>query len=339
MIYPKTLYRVTLAVLLIFASTNGHAQAKWENVDAQFQPLPPTVHVYKSTTPIDGKPSIAYYVSAELSDRQLEFTTDTTQHRRFTPQQYYRRQLDSLQPPPATVPLVIINTSFFSYETNQNLNIVVRDGKLLGYNIHTLNGRGKDTFTYRHPFTGAFGITKKRKAAIGWALTDSAKRIPYLSEKAIPALRDSIRTPSFRYLENIPSKTGVATTFKKWKVTTAVGGGPVLLQNGEIKVSNEEEIKFTGKGLQDKHPRSAIGYTADGKLILLAVEGRHPGTAEGASLVQLAQLFKDIGAVEALNLDGGGSSCLLVNGKPTITMSDAVGQRPVPGVFMILQRN
>jgi exopolysaccharide biosynthesis protein len=65
------------------------------------------------------------------------------------------------------------------------------------------------------------------------------------------------------------------------------------------------------------------------------VEGRNPGKAEGATLTQLAEMFRQLGCVEALNLDGGGSSCLLVNGKNTIQPSDKEGQRPVPAVFIV----
>ena len=119
------------------------------------------------------------------------------------------------------------------------------------------------------------------------------------------------------------------------QMQTAVGGGPVLLQNGEIKITNEEELKFTGKAIDDKHPRTAMGYTKDNKLIILVIQGRFPGIAEGATLTQEAQIFKDLGCWEALNLDGGGSSCLLVNGKETIKVSDAAGQRPVPAVFIV----
>ncbi len=118
---------------------------------------------------------------------------------------------------------------------------------------------------------------------------------------------------------------------------TAVGGGPVLLQKGEIDITNEEEMMFTGKAINDKHPRTAMGYTKDGKLIILMIEGRNKN-AQGATLAQEAQIFKDLGCWEALNLDGGGSSCLLVNGKETIKVSDAAGQRPVPAVFIIKQK-
>jgi exopolysaccharide biosynthesis protein len=119
---------------------------------------------------------------------------------------------------------------------------------------------------------------------------------------------------------------------------TAVGGGPVILQNGNIRVSNNEELKFTGKAINDKHPRTAMGYTKDGKLIILMIEGRN-NIAHGATLEQEAQIFKDLGCTEAINLDGGGSSCLLVNGKETIKVSDAAGQRPVPAVFIIKNRH
>jgi exopolysaccharide biosynthesis protein len=78
-----------------------------------------------------------------------------------------------------------------------------------------------------------------------------------------------------------------------------------------------------------------MGYTANGELIVLVVEGRFPGKAEGLTLTQTALLLQQIGCVEALNLDGGGSSCMLINGKETIRPSDKEGQRAVPGVFMI----
>ena len=77
-----------------------------------------------------------------------------------------------------------------------------------------------------------------------------------------------------------------------------------------------------------------MGYTKDNKLIMLVVQGRSESSG-GATLPQEAQILKDLGCWEALNLDGGGSSCLLVNGRETIKPSDKEGQRPVPAVFLI----
>jgi exopolysaccharide biosynthesis protein len=109
----------------------------------------------------------------------------------------------------------------------------------------------------------------------------------------------------------------------------------VLVHDGRIRITNDEERMFMGRSREDLHPRTAMGYTRDGRLLILAVEGRNRGHAEGASLTDLAGILLGLGAVEALNLDGGGSSCLLVMGRETIKPSDKEGQRAVPGVFLI----
>jgi Phosphodiester glycosidase len=326
--------------LLLIQSNFAFAQVKWQNVDSLFQPLPNNFHVFKSTDSLDGKPFVAYYVSAKLKDKKLNFTTDTTFKRRFTPQQFYQKN---------NQPVLVVNGTFFSFETNQNLNVVVKNGKIISHNVHIIAGRGKDTLTYRHPFGSAFGIDKKRNADVAWVLTDSSKNKPFALEKAYEIIiKDTIKMPSFKYLKRgliYPSGSSftgaryIKGQFKKWKVKTAIGGGPVLLQNGEIKITNNEELKFNGKtGLTDKHPRTAMGYTATGDLIIMVVEGRNPTIADGVALPQLAQLLKHIGCVEALNLDGGGSSCMLINGKETIKPSDKTGQRAVPAVFLIQQK-
>ena len=120
-------------------------------------------------------------------------------------------------------------------------------------------------------------------------------------------------------------------------MNTAIGGGPVLVQDHRIFVTNKEEQMFAN-GDKDKHPRTAMGYTNKGKLIILMVQGRFPGIAEGVTLEEEAKILMDLGCKEALNLDGGGSSCLLVNGKETIKPSDKEGQRAVPGVFIIRRK-
>jgi exopolysaccharide biosynthesis protein len=310
-----------------------NGQVKWVNVDSQFAPLPTGLHVYRTTDPLDGKPNIAYYVEADLKNKNLLFTADTTYRRRLKPSEYYEKN---------NKPAVVVNTTFFSFATNQNLNVVIKDGELVGYNIHSLPGRGKDTLTYRHTLGSAIGISKKRKADVAWLYTDSSARYPIAFEKDPVILKDSINDHSkFRFapfLRHAPTGKRKRGVIEKWKMQTAVGGGPVLIHNGDIRITNNDEYKFINNAINDKHPRTAMGYTRDNKLIILVVEGRHPGIAEGATLIQQAQLFRELDCYEALNLDGGGSSCMLVNGKETIKVSDAGGQRPVPAVFIIAVR-
>jgi len=309
------------AVLYIITAPICLAQVKWQNVDSLYGALPSSVHVYTTTDLIDGKPNIAYYVIADLKDRKLNFTTDTTFRRRFTPQQFYEKNQQ---------PLLVVNGTFFDFATNRNLNAVIKDGKLISYNVHTTALKGKDTLMYMHTFRSAIGISKKRKADVAWLYTDSSARFAKAFTDKPIFFKDSLASVNSQ---------AVLKDAKKWKMQTAIAGGPVLVQNSAVKVTNNEERMFMGKAIDDKHPRTAMGYTADGKLIILVVQGRMPGIAEGASLTQLGKLLLDLGCVEALNLDGGGSSCMLVNGKETIKPSDKEGQRAVPGVFIIQTKN
>lgn len=308
--------------LFFLAIQSGlNAQLDWKDISGEYSPLPSSVKVFRSASPIAGKPNIAFYLVADLKDKNLQFKSDTTLKRRLSPAGFYEKN---------NRPLAVMNCTFFSFQTNQNLNMVIKKGKLVGYNIHSLAGKGKDTLTWKHPLGSAIGIFKDRKADIAWTYTDSGRRHAYALQTPLGYLKDSSQKLPYTYFK----KNSIR--LRKWKPEVAVGGGPVLLQNGEIKVTNNEEWKFAGKAIDDKHPRTAMGYTADGKLILLVIQGRMPGLAEGASLTQMAQILKDLGCVEALNLDGGGSSCLLVNGRETIKPSDKEGQRAIPGAFMIV---
>lgn len=317
------------AVLFITAAPFCWAQLRWQNVDSLYGPLPSSVHVYKSTDTIEGKPNIAYYVIADLKDRKLDFTTDTTFKRRLTPKQFYEKN---------SQPLIVVNGTFFDFATNRNLNTVVKDGKLVSYNVHTTPLKGKDTLTYLHTFRSAIGISKKRKVDVAWLYTDSTKEKPFAAQMPWRPYKDSFPFFSY-YIKSLKAthslhKEDFKRVFNEWKMQTAIGGGPALIQNAKISISNYEEHMFAGKAINDKHPRTAMGYTVDGKLIILVVQGRFPNIAEGASLNHLAAILLHLGCVEALNLDGGGSSCLLVNGKETIQPSDKV-QRAVPAVFII----
>jgi exopolysaccharide biosynthesis protein len=323
------MYKVFILFLLL--PLYSSAQLKWKNVDSLFQPLPSSVHVYFTNDSLDGKPNIAYYVAADLKDKKLDFTTDTTKGRRLTPAQFYQRDKQ---------PLVVVNCTFFEFTHNSNLNLVMRNGKVIAPNQQAIPMRGKDTLKYAHVFPSAIGISKKRNADVAWTFTPDNRKKPWaiqFTQKAIIDSASRMKLDSAIFFTSIVKghQGDLSPSLYRWKMQTAVGGGPVLLQNGEVNITNNEERKFGGKAINDKHPRTAIGYTTDGRLIILVIQGRFPNIAEGATLVQEAQIFKALGCWEALNLDGGGSSCLLVNGKETIKPSDKEGERPVPAVFMI----
>lgn len=314
--------------LLFFLTTNLFAQIKWQLPDSLNSGLPKGLKLYFTNDNVDGRPNIAYYIEADLKDDSLLFEVDTTYNRRLTPGEFYIKN---------NYPLVVVNGTFFSFKTNQNLNTVIKDGHPVSFNIASVRGSGKDSTKQIAIFRSAIGISKKRNVDVAWINSDTTLGKVLASQHPInPYINPPIKTATKKELRII--KKLKRNSFKKWDMQTAIGGGPVLLQNGEIAISNNEERMFMGKGINDKHPRTAMGYTAEGKLIILVIQGRFEKLAEGATLTQEAQILKDLGCVEALNLDGGGSSCMLVNGKETITPSDKTGQRATPAVFIIRRK-
>ena len=303
---------IFFVIALLFCKNHLHAQLKWSISDSIQPTLLNNLTLYFTIDSLDGKPNKAYYIKANLKNKNLVFDVDTTLKRRLTPFAFFEKNKQ---------PIVVVNGTFFSYKTNQNLNTVIKNGRAISFNTPNTKGISTDSTKTVKMYRSAIGISKNRNADVAWVNSDSSKKASASQTPITPITANNIITAKI--------------IFKKWRVKTAIGGGPVLIQNRGIAISNNEELLFAGNAKFDKHPRTAMGYTADGYLIILVVEGRNAGVAEGANLLQLANMLKDIGCVEALNLDGGGSSCMLVNGKETIKPSDKTGQRAVPAVFMI----
>lgn len=309
-------------IAAISCNISIQSQTAWTNVDSLFSPLPKSMHLWFTNDSLEGKPNVAYYVKIALHDRCIIFGADTALNRGLTPSQYYARNAD---------PLLVVNCSFFSKQ-RRNLNIVVDEGKMVSFNLPSVFSSSDSL--YHYVTRSAIGIDRHRNADVAWIYTDTVrKKATAFSEEPVVSEGDNYYLKLKQLLAdgNIPQKAACHT----WKVETAVGGGPNLVSGGEINITNEEERMFTGKAINDRHPRTAMGYTSDGFLVIMVIEGRNPGRAEGATLMQEALMLKELGCVEALNLDGGGSSCMLINGKQTIIPCDKTGQRPVPAVFMI----
>ena len=127
---------------------------------------------------------------------------------------------------------------------------------------------------------------------------------------------------------DIKSSNGVDWT----KVRECVSGGPWLLKDGKENIDRKAE-DFGSGFASARHPRSAAGVTADGKLMLVTVDGRQ-AISRGINLPDLSALMKKLGAVNAINLDGGGSTTLSYRG--IVVNSPSGGeQRPVADAILI----
>jgi exopolysaccharide biosynthesis protein len=110
-------------------------------------------------------------------------------------------------------------------------------------------------------------------------------------------------------------------------VTDAIGGSTVLMQDGHIVLGT-----CTG-AICSRNPRTAIGLTADGRIVLVVVDGRQSSSV-GMSLAELANFFQRLGVESAMNLDGGGSSAMVIRGRVVNHPSDGF-ERSVTNALLV----
>jgi exopolysaccharide biosynthesis protein len=112
-----------------------------------------------------------------------------------------------------------------------------------------------------------------------------------------------------------------------------VSGSADILANGVIQYASS-----CNSDLCMKNPRTAVGITATGQVIIMVVDGRSTGSY-GLTLYQLGKEMKALGAVNAVNLDGGGSSTMWIKGMGVVNHpTDTTGERPVSNAIVVLPR-
>ena len=100
-------------------------------------------------------------------------------------------------------------------------------------------------------------------------------------------------------------------TLPEWNdVNHIISGGPYLVKDGQVYVDIQDEKLLAIGG---RNPRTAIGYTTDNKFIIVTADGRE-GSSIGMTLKELAYFMQKLGCVNAMNLDGGGSTVMYVKG-------------------------
>lgn len=171
---------------------------------------------------------------------------------------------------------------------------------------------------------------------------DRAARIARLvqgSGHAIPAGGAILQARgTSRALLRTEAAPGIALSFRlglqNWwgNVKDAIGGGPLLVRGG-VPVFRPDEW-FSSYQLALRHPRTAVGQTADGRIILLVADGRSQ-LSRGLTMNQLAQAMAHYGAERAMAFDGGGSSELAFNATILNRPSDG-GERPLANSLQLL---
>ncbi|MBI4172412.1 MAG: phosphodiester glycosidase family protein [Actinobacteria bacterium] len=116
-------------------------------------------------------------------------------------------------------------------------------------------------------------------------------------------------------------------------IVNAIGGGPVLVRDGGPVFKALEA--FSADVLLPRAPRTAVGQLADGRVILVATDGRQPGYSVGMTNFELAQTLSRLGAVTGAALDGGGSTTLAFEGTVLNRPSDR-SERPIADALLLL---
>jgi hypothetical protein len=201
--------------------------------------------------------------------------------------------------------LVALNGGYFG--GGQSFSLVVQDGATLASNIAQLTRDGLPFY----PTRGAFGLDADGTPDVAWIYNVGGTQIRYPAPSPNAPGAPQPR-PDAAFPAGGTPWTGLQT---------AIGGGPVLVENGQVRLTWTEEVFFGGSGVDttSARARSAIGYDAEGKLLLLAVR-----ESRGVTLREAAEIMRSFGAVEAVNLDGGGSTALWADGAYLLSSARAV---------------
>lgn len=140
------------------------------------------------------------------------------------------------------------------------------------------------------------------------------------------------------YLDKVARGEGATLSVQApgWEsYVTALGGGPRLLKNGQVQVTALREAFRTDVRI-GRGPRTAIGIDREGRYIILVADGRRPYYSIGMTLTELAYTMQSLGAVEALNLDGGGSTAMAVKNHVVNRPSDG-SERSVSNALLVMR--
>ena len=124
--------------------------------------------------------------------------------------------------------------------------------------------------------------------------------------------------------------------------TTILNGGPMLVQDGRVHITAQHDgmvhpadPSFAYGWVVKRHPRTFAGVDAQGRTVLVTVDGRSADDL-GLSIPETADVARSLGLVDAVNLDGGGSTTMALRGELISRPSDATGERPVGDALLVL---
>jgi len=294
-------YHPDKPVVVIDSTPLISLSSSWKKAVYLMNDFPNGIQVYVNRTPINGKAVAAYCVVFDPKANLELKPVLATANKKVT--DFYNEEV--------AAKYACINGGFFG--TNASYSLSMYKGVIDAINIKSLSRPYNSVSTSYYPTRAAFGLSEAGVPDVAWIYhVGAGNGTIYSYPSPAPNLLNSAPMA-------VPSAT-YPTGGSVWNVNAAIGGSPMLIKNNVINITDAEELIVIDNN--SARARSAIGYTNNNKVVLLAVEGNNTTGGAGLSLLELAQLMKDMGCVGAVNLDGGGSTALTVNGKQTVKPSD-----------------
>jgi exopolysaccharide biosynthesis protein len=199
---------------------------------------------------------------------------------------------------------------------DNGLEIVVRNGKVVEIN----DGKGNSSIPQNGFVVSASGKMREQI-------------LPFVKIGRKVKLNTGTR---FEIKDGFSNAESNKTTIRFSTVEDITNGVPQLIKNGKIEITWEQEK--TGKAfVETHHPRTAVAKLKDGKFLMVTVDGRSKESG-GISLPDLAVFLLELGATDAMNLDGGGSTTMFLDGKVVNKPSDKEGERAVGDAILVFPR-
>lgn len=271
--------------------------------------LPASVELYSYEGLMNGRNCRAWYAIADLSKGDVEFKVRIPDAAATVDDQFAAEK-DCL---------VMVNGGYFYDGRNTGIAYV---NSVLSGAVSAVRGSLKtEDAEYNELYNvtrGLFGVDAAGKPFVSWVSSDASNKALFF-DRPLPSVKGEAKyaIPS----DGNPAKA--LTLSPKY----AQSAGPLLLMDGkcpfnfentdngeDFYISNYEIMPYDIYGTTVKPDRTAAGYTADGKVVLLIIDGRIE-ESDGATLTELAAIMKGIGCVGAVNFDGGGSTAMVVGGK------------------------
>lgn len=306
---------VTLVLLVmlfsyaIFSSDTMAQTIEWRNISEQYS-LPEGIQLYEGTR---SSPALkAWYIEVDMKVATIGLVPYLAENGTETVTEFSKR----------IGAIAAINGGYFG--GNSSYSTVVQPGQVLSRNVGSLNRNNRSYPVIR----SAFSIAKNRDMTVDW--------IYHFGSTPDDIYRFNQPMGYTNGSSDLPLAAPNKNTGEAFDMYMGIGGGPILVKGDSIHVSYNEEIFWgSGVGLSNRDPRTAVGYTADGRAILLVTDGRQVAS-QGFSLPEMAQVMIDLGCTEAINLDGGGSSQMAVTNQLINRPGGGTYQRPVTSFLAVV---